>query len=237
MNESELYLRVREKEGRLYADEVVRNLPEVPTNHPLKQEWQRRAESMRRLMHHVERQQRPMRILELGCGNGWLSHRLATLREVRVWGMDRLSSELAQAARVFGDSRTAFLAGDIWRAPFEAAAFDIAIIASAIQYFPDLRALVDRLCELVGPKGEVHIIDSPLYDEDDVELAQERTRAYYAALGFPEMASHYFHHTYAEMKQFSPQWLYRPDSFQARVSRSLGSATSPFPWLCIRREA
>ena len=233
MSDSDLYLRVREQEGRLYTDEIVARLPEVPADDPLKQEWDVRRASLKRFMRYVNGLPRPMRVLELGCGNGWLSHHLAALPDVKVWGVDRESRELAQAARVFAQNNLAFLAANIFQAPFRDHTFNIILIASAIQYFADLPKLIRQLCRLLSPRGELHIMDSPVYDEADVQAAQERTQAYYAALGFPEMASDYFHHTYAELKEFSPRWLHRPDSLQKRLTRSLGRADSPFPWLCI----
>ncbi len=69
------------------------------------------------------------------------------------------------------------------------------MVASVIQYFPDLPALIRGLRKLLTKRGEVHIIDSPLYGEQGLAAARERTRAYYAGLGFPEMGEQYFHHT------------------------------------------
>jgi hypothetical protein len=43
------YLAVRQKEGRLYPDEVVGRLPDVPPEHPLHREWQIRKSSLLRL--------------------------------------------------------------------------------------------------------------------------------------------------------------------------------------------
>ncbi len=233
---TELYLQVRQKEGRLYPDDVVAQLPYVVANHPLKKEWEARRASMKKVARYVAGLPRSVRLMELGCGNGWLSHHLAALPDVHVWGLDRSSSELAQAARVFGSANLAFAAADIFAPPFARDSFDIILIASAIQYFPDLARLITQLCGLLQPKGEIHIIDSPLYQEAEVEAARERTKAYYAALGSPEMAAYYFHHTYGELHEFMPRVLYRPDSVQARLAKSLGRVDSPFPWICIGRD-
>jgi hypothetical protein len=34
-----IYLSLRKKENRLYSDEVVKHLPDVPANHKSKHEW------------------------------------------------------------------------------------------------------------------------------------------------------------------------------------------------------
>lgn len=230
----DLYLRVRKKEGRLYSDDIVIRLPEVPVGHPLRDEWIARAASLRRLAEYVAHLPRPLRILELGCGNGWLSHQLSAIPATQIWGLDLYSSELKQAAHLFTDARTAFLAADIFHAPFAPASFDLIIVASAIQYFPDLPGLLRELLKLRSRRGELHILDSPLYNAPDVPAARERTRAYYSALGIPEMAGQYFHHTLGELDEFAPRWLYRPHSATARIGKLLGKGDSPFPWLCIR---
>ncbi|RPI24589.1 MAG: SAM-dependent methyltransferase, partial [Chloroflexota bacterium] len=101
MNPADLYLRVREREGRLYPDEIVRRLPDIPADHPLANEWHLRASSSARLIRYLERLGRPLAVLELGCGNGWLSAQAAHTPEAQIWGLDRYTCELVQAARLF----------------------------------------------------------------------------------------------------------------------------------------
>jgi SAM-dependent methyltransferase len=232
---SDLYLRVREKEGRLYPDDVASRLPDISTNRPLRDEWRARADSLRRLLRYLGRLPQPLSILELGCGNGWLSNRIGLLPGIRVWGLDRTGIELTQAARLFNAENVAFLSADIFTPPFSPGSFDIILLASVIQYFPDLPALIRSLCPLLAPQGEIHLLDSPLYTEAQIASARARTLDHYVALGFPEMADHYFHHTAGILQQFSPHWLYRPTEWQARISRYLGRVNSPFPWLSISK--
>ncbi|HEX8991553.1 MAG TPA: methyltransferase domain-containing protein [Anaerolineales bacterium] len=237
MSATELYMRVREREGRLYPDDIAIHLPDLPKGHPLAGEWRARAASLQRLAHYIARLPTPMRILELGTGNGWLSHGLSAVPGNWIWGLDRESSELAQAARLFKSKTVAFLAGDIFRAPFRDAGFDLVIVASAIQYFADLPELIDQLRRLLTPRGELHILDSPLYQLTEVQAARERSEAYYASIGLPEMSACYFHHTFAEVEAFSPNWLYRPASPGPSLRRFLGKTDSPFPWFRIGKSA
>ena len=234
MNPADLYLRVREKEGRLYPDDVLVRLPEVPNGHPLASEWRARAASSLRLRRYLASLSRPLVILELGCGNGWLSRNLSYIAGSRVWGLDRSGQELAQAARLFGSNALAFLEADVYRAPFAARTFDAIVLASALQYFPDPPALFRALRLLLNPLGEIHLLDSPLYKPDELLAARERTRRYYASLGFPEMAEHYHHHPLSILEEFSPRWLYRPMRMPDRLVRLLGRNASPFPWIVLR---
>ncbi len=230
---SDLYLRVRRKEGRLYSDDMVANLPSVPASDPLNKEWRARSASLNRLKEYLRGLHRPLKVLEVGCGNGWLSRHLSELGGVRVCGLDRNHLELSQGARLFGRNNLTFLHADICWAPFHTGAFDMIVLASSLQYFPDLNALILGLRDLLDGNGQIHILDTPLYDPAEVQDARERTLRYYSHLGFPEMARHYHHHTYEELEKYSPRWLYRPHSFDARMDRVLGRPSSPFPWFCL----
>jgi SAM-dependent methyltransferase len=230
----ELYLEVRAVEGRLYEDDVVARLPDVPAGHPLADEWRARAASCARLTRYLEGKQPLPAILEVGCGNGWLSARLARIPGSRVIGLDLPTTELAQAVRLFSDGGVSFLAGDVFAAPFIRPTFDAILLASAIQYFPDLPALLRALRPLLLPGGEIHILDSPLYAAHELDAARRRTRAYYEALGFPQMAQHYYHHPVSALDGFNPRWLYNPQGLARRVGRMFGQPESPFPWICVR---
>ncbi|MBI3176828.1 MAG: class I SAM-dependent methyltransferase [Chloroflexi bacterium] len=233
--DSDIYLRVREKEGRLYSDDVVGRLPDLPGAHPLRTEWRARAASAARLCAYLAKLSRRLTILELGCGNGWLANRLARLQSCRVIGVDLNHFELSQAARVFaGNHRLMLLKADIFQAPFCERSFDTIVIASAIQYFADLPMLIQRLRPLLLERGEIHVLDSPLYAPSQVAEARARTQAYYTALGFPEMADHYHHHTLGALAEFHPTRLYDPCSPIARFWRLFRFVDSPFPWMRLR---
>ena len=76
-----LYTQLREREGRIYTDNEVANLPEITVTHPHYKEWLIRKESSQKLIDHLKKTNQPLDILEMGCGNGWLCHRLAEIPE------------------------------------------------------------------------------------------------------------------------------------------------------------
>lgn len=228
-----LYLHVREKEGRLYSDDLLARLPAVPNGHPLAGEWRARSASASRLTRYLSRRPEPLLLLDLGCGNGWLSNLLARPGR-RVIGMDQNRTELRQAARVFSSNiNLCFLEADIFSAPFSIGIFDIIVLASVVQYFPDLPALLSLLLNYLKPHGEIHILDSPLYADAEADAAIARTRAYYASLGFPQMADFYFHHRRSELQPFSPKTHYSPAALS--LKRLIGKFDSPFPWVVIHK--
>lgn len=232
----DLYLRVREKEGRLYSDDVVARLPLISDGHPLANEWCARSASASRLTRYLSAEPGSLSILDLGCGNGWLSHHLNAAGR-RVIGMDQNMVELKQAVRIFPQNTgLSFLAADIFSAPFAADYFDVIILASVIQYFQDLLGLLSALMKILKPQGEIHIIDSPLYDDVEFEQAVQRSQQYYSSIGFPEMGEHYFHHRISDLKMFDAKNLYHPQSFMARLMRRLRQVDSPFPWYVIKKQ-
>ena len=232
MSATDIYLQVRREEGRLYADDIVRQLPVVPANHPLRDEWQARAASCDRLIQYLATLRRPFTMLELGCGNGWLAHQVADATGASVVGLDVNRSELLQAQRLFGARpNLAWIVADVNSSCFCRRAFDVVVMASSIQYFADLSLLFQSLIGNLKHGGEIHILDSPFYPLEEVPAARERTRKYYAALGFPEMANHYHHHTTAPLAEHNPDWLYVPQQHGRRENLV---KDSPFPWVRLR---
>jgi 2-polyprenyl-3-methyl-5-hydroxy-6-metoxy-1,4-benzoquinol methylase len=83
-----VYISVREKEGRTYTDAELLRLPDIEKDHPHYIEWQLREESYGRLKKYLAKKISPMKILEVGCGNGWLSQRLSSLHAAAITGID-----------------------------------------------------------------------------------------------------------------------------------------------------
>jgi SAM-dependent methyltransferase len=232
----DLYLRVREKEGRIYTDDIVRDLPIVPNGHPLADEWKARSASASRLRRYLTRFSRRLTILDIGCGNGWLANVLAQSGH-KVVGLDQNNYELKQAARVFSKKADVlFMQADVFSAPFEHESFDIVILASSIQYFSDLHMLFRTLWKYLQGSGEIHVLDSPLYRDQDVESATDRSHEYYTALGFPDMADRYFHHCLSDIEVFRPRILYQPNHKILKLQHFLKRVDSPFPWLSIQKQ-
>ncbi len=193
MNAAEAYHAVRQREGRLLADDVVRGLPSsgVRTAHP--EEWRVRKRSLQRVIGLLK--ERPRVILEVGCGNGWFSAGLAAAGH-SVTGLDTGATELEQARRVFADRPMSWVLGDPWADELPVRAFDMVLVAASVQYFPDPPALVRRCRVLLKEGGEMLIVDSHFYKDDAAaDQAHARSAAYYASAGTPEMAAFYHHHT------------------------------------------
>jgi SAM-dependent methyltransferase len=227
-----LYIQVRRKEQRVYTDDEVRNLPQIDPAHPHFQEWLLRKRSSDRLIKYLVKKNKPLQILEVGCGNGWLASQLAKNTSGQVVGIDINKAELSQAARVFKDvSNLRFISGDIRFTQLGSDSFDIIIFAASIQYFSSLKEVIGSAFQYLRPGGEVHILDTILYKRNDVNAAKQRTNEYYSTLGFPEASSYYYHHCIDDIDVFSPQILYDPVSWRSKLNRN----KMPFYWVCMKK--
>jgi len=230
------YIELRKREQRVYSDEVVRNLPEFGEPGTLNKEWGIRKITLKKLIGHLRKKEGSV-ILELGCGNGWLSHQLASSRNAEVVGLDINETELLQGASLFKDYQNlSFIYANVFTADFKKETFDVILLASSIQYFPDLLKLIQRLLDLLNPSGEIHIVDSPIYSSLGESLeAKKRSHGYFVAQGVPEMANNYFHHTLVELKSFNHQVLFNPNSLISLFKRKiLRTPQSTFPWIMIK---
>jgi len=228
----ENYLNVRRKESRLYNDEEVFALPDIEKDHPHSAEWEIRKGSCRRLVQYLRARHSSPQILEIGCGNGWLTNQLSNIPESQIIGSDINLTELQQASRVFSNNpHVKFIYGDIRSGMLQDRYFDFIIFAASIQYFPSLPEILSISLERLLPGGEIHMIDSPLYKFSEMVSAKRRTLVYYQALGFPEMAKLYYHHAFRDLRFFNYRILSNPKSI-----KNIFFHRCPFPWVCVKNK-
>jgi len=232
------YLAIRKREGRLYSDSRLRELPEVTPDHPLAEEWAIRAASLERFQRYLASLSKKPRLLDIGCGNGWMTRHIAPYTDYTV-GVEINSVELRQAAKVFHEltDHLLWLYGDIFNNILPAKTFDCILFASSVQYFPNLTELLKRAAYFLTEGGEVHIIDTPFYSSEELPAARQRSVSYYTSAGFPQLANSFHHFNTSELANFSPETLYNPRSIRKRIKkRLLKNPDSPFPWLKIKQQ-
>jgi ubiquinone/menaquinone biosynthesis C-methylase UbiE len=233
----DIYLRTRKKEGRIYDDRTVKSLPEFSDIHRYYKEWQVRKSSSKKLTEYISSGHGEKNILDLGCGNGWLSNKLSDIKSTNVIGMDLNQTELEQATRVFlTKENLVFVYGEIFTDSLNEIKFDFIILSAVIQYFSDINTLVENLLKRLSPSGEIHIIDSPFYSEKELPEARKRTTEYYNKLSIPEMTDYYNHHTLRELlSNYHVDILYNPKNIFNRIKNNLSGSNSPFYWLRIKK--
>jgi len=96
------------------------------------------------------------RILDFGCGTGWLSEMLS--KYGHVTGVDLAESAIATAkSRV---PQGTFFAGDIFKISLPSDHFDVVVSQEVIAHVPDQVAYLDRAADVLKPGGHL-IITTP----------------------------------------------------------------------------
>jgi ubiquinone/menaquinone biosynthesis C-methylase UbiE len=226
----DLYIAVRQQEKRLYTDEQLLNLPEIDSLHAYCTEWKIRKRSAERLIAYLERKRRNLKILEIGCGNGWLSARMANISDTKVTGIDINQVEINQANRVFKKDNLQFMYDAFNDNTFENESFDVIVFAASLQYFPSVINVLKQAQAILSKRGEIHIIDTPLYDPLEVSEADQRSRDYFTHMGFPEMSDYYYHHSISEFWGFKYRIMFNPDNIFNRFFKK-----DPFYWITLRK--
>jgi SAM-dependent methyltransferase len=195
-------------------------------------EWLIRSHSADRLVHALSKRGVGLRILDVGCGNGWLSA-LLQRNGHSVLGIDAFTLELEQAARVFTGG-PAFARADLFTSPLPEHRFDVILFAASIQYFQDPSATMIRAKQLLVPDGEVHVMDSILYRSNTETLAaMDRSRSYYRSIGVPEMAEHYYAHELSTIQSTGSSRILATPSGMDRTLAKFGRPVSPFTHVVI----
>lgn len=235
-----LYAVLRRREGRTLLDPAsLRALPEPPpgTSRARAREWRSRAWCASFIERRLAARAAP-RVLDLGCGPGWLAARLA--RNGReVVGLDVSRTELTAGAVAFAElERLRLVQGDVFDAGLELGRFDAVLLVAALQYFGDLPRLVARLRALLQPEGEVLLLETPIYRRREVDSARLRTRRHYESLGLPQLVAHYHHHVEDDLSALGARFLYHPSTLASRLQRHLlRRALSPHAVLSLPAEA
>jgi len=99
-------------------------------------------------------------VLDVGCGAGWLSRRLAKLvPEGRVVGMDVSDEMIRRARRISVDAENLmFVTGEVAEIPWEPNFFSHAISVESSYYWPDPAAGVREIFRVLRPGGSAWIL-------------------------------------------------------------------------------
>ena len=228
---NKLYIALRIKEERIYSDNEVLLLPKVLPSHRYFKEWNIRRHNSDKLSQYINRNGHVCNILEVGCGNGWLSAKLSTVVRGKVTGIDINMVEMEQARKVFGNiPNLQFMYGDIRCGILQDKRYDLIVFAASIQYFPSFEEIIKVAQRHLTLQGEIHILDSPLYRFNEIAEAKQRSKKYYTQTGFPEMSVYYFHHSIEDLRPFKFSILYNPHA----LKNKLRLHRNPFHWIVIK---
>jgi 2-polyprenyl-3-methyl-5-hydroxy-6-metoxy-1,4-benzoquinol methylase len=223
----DLYIAIRNREKRVFNDAQLMFLPDIEPSHIHYKEWQVRKHSSQRLIDYLKRKNRPLKILEIGCGNGWLSSRMSAIPGSKVIGLDINEIEIAQAKRVLKKNNLEFVCATFHPEMFRSK-FDIILFAASISYFPAVRSILQDALSCLADDGEIHIIDTPFFRHNEIVGAALRSNDYFKMLGYPEMSGYYHHHPISDIEKFNYKLLVNPLSLVNRIKK-----TEYFYWISI----
>jgi SAM-dependent methyltransferase len=186
------YSKIRHAEGRGSLDpEYFRALPYRDLTGRNSAQWAIRAKSYRsfetRVLPAIEQDAaRPLDILDLGAGNGWMSYRL-TLRNHHPVAVD-IFADPGDGLRAVGYYPLPFpsVEAEFDHLPFPGASFDLAIYNSSIHYSTDYRRTLAEVRRCLRGGGRFVIIDSPVYKrpEHGERMRIERYEKFERQYGF-----------------------------------------------------
>ena len=188
------YESVREAEGRSVQDaDHLRALPFRDPSRKRKAEWAIRARSYEALVRHVmqpleTRSGRPLRVLDLGSGLGWLAYRLA-LRGHDVAAVDLLTNDF-DGLGVYRHYDRGFqpVQAEFDRLPYGDASVDLAVYGASLHYAGDYASTLRETLRALAPDGRIVILDTPIYRSSatGIRRVRERDAAFEAQFGFRE---------------------------------------------------
>lgn len=167
-------------------------LPYVDITGKLTAQWKIRAATYRYLERKIlsRLRKRPLRILDLGAGNGWLSYRLSLLghRPVAVDILTNNRDGLGAAAHYAAHLPSMFprVQASVDRLPFPKAAFDLAIFNASLHYSENYTRTLAEALRCTCPGGKVVIADSPWYrhESSGTAMVEEKHAHFRSIYGF-----------------------------------------------------
>lgn len=183
------YAEHRASEGRAHDERAMLELPYLAHGSAaLVRQWSVRARTFDAFVAQVlrpamRRLRRPVDLLDLGAGNGWLSYRAAQLgcraialdvRDDRVDGLG--------AGSCYRRSGTPFesVAASFGALPIADACVDLVVFNASLHYAIDLAAVLRESRRVLRPGGTLAVLDSPFYRRraaGDAMVAEKRAHA------------------------------------------------------------
>ena len=185
------YACIRRAEGRGSNDaSYYRALPYADLSGCNRDQWLIRARSfdhfLRKIIRPLEQKlRRPLDLLDLGAGNGWMSWRLSQ-RGHRAIPMDIFTDDADGLGAIRKYAPLTPVAAEFDSLPFRGSSFDAAIYNSSLHYSSDYLRTLLRARRCLRPGGWIVILDSPVYarQEHGESMRLERQSFFERTYGF-----------------------------------------------------
>jgi SAM-dependent methyltransferase len=176
------YQTIRAQEKRGSADSAYyRALPFQDLTSQFTSDWRIRAISysafLKQVLSPLEKSfGSPLRVLDIGAGNGWLSNRLAE-RGHALAAVD-LQTNPTDGLGAYVHYSTSFLKvqAEADHLPFLPGTIDLVIYNASFHYSEDYGKTLAAALQVLAPRGQIVILDTPLYQSevDGQQMVRER---------------------------------------------------------------
>lgn len=193
----EEYEFIRSAEGRKGEhDDYYLALPYKDLSGRNVEQWKIRARTFNEVLRSIIKPLagklgRPLRILDLGAGNGWMSYRLSVLGHSLV-AADILTNdedglEASTHYRRLVDPLFPRVQADLDRLPFPSSSFDLAIFNASFHYSENYELTLAEALRCTRPGGSVVIADTAWYADEASgrQMVKEKHRRFRNVYGFP----------------------------------------------------
>lgn len=155
--------------------------------------WQIRAKSYDSLLSNVveplmAERGRPLQMLDLGAGNGWLSYQLARQGH-RLTAVDLLTNTVdGLGAHIHYDATFVPVQAEFDRLPIDHGLADVVIYNGALHYSTDYMETLLEGLRVLQPDGRLVVMDSPIYRDlsSGKAMVRERQEHFASRYNFPE---------------------------------------------------
>lgn len=190
------YAAHRAAEGRGHVGAELHALPYLSAG-PLAAQWRIRARTFdafvaRVLRPAAARAGRPLRLLDLGAGNGWLASR-AAMEGHLVLALDPRDDDvdgLGAARGLMEGGRPPFgrVVACFESLPVPSGSFDLVVFNASLHYALDLAVVLSEAARVLRPGGRIAVLDSPFYAREEAGAAMVREKRAEAEGRFGERA-------------------------------------------------
>ena len=191
------YESIRSAEGRGSCDPAYYlALPYQDLSRRMTAQWAIRARTFetmeRKIVRPVAaRQARPLHVLDLGAGNGWLSYRLALAGHAPI-AVDMLTNTtdgLGASAHYASHLPAMFprVQAVVDQLPFPSSSFDLAIFNASFHYSQNYQETLAEALRCLRPGGLIVTADTPWYahERSGEAMVREKHARFRALYGFP----------------------------------------------------